>query len=120
VQAPKASREERRAWSREEVRRFLAVAPESHYGPVWLLMATTGMRRGEVLGLRWKDVNLDGGVLVVQQAIVAIDGRMTVAPPKGGQAPPDPPLCRGGGRIVGAPADAGRAPRRTRHRMGRQ
>ena len=85
VQAPKTSREERRAWSREEVRRFLAVARESHYGPVWLLMATTGMRRGEVLGLRWKDVNLDGGVLVVQQAIVAIDGRMTVAPPKRGK-----------------------------------
>jgi integrase len=61
------------------------VARESHYGPVWLLMATTGMRRGEVLGLRWKDVDLDGGVLVVQQAIVAIDGRMTVAAPKRGK-----------------------------------
>lgn len=85
VQPPKLPQAERGVWSREELRRFLAVACASHYGPLWLLMATTGMRRGEVLGLRWKDVNLDEGVLVVQQAMVAIDGHMAVAPPKRGK-----------------------------------
>lgn len=38
------------------------------YVPV-LLAATTGMRRGEVLGLRWKDVDLDAGALTVNQSL---------------------------------------------------
>lgn len=85
VQPPRAIRVERSAWTREQTRRFLAVAKESHYGPIWLLMATTGMRRGEVLGLRWASVDLDAGMIDIRQTLVAVDGRMKEAGPKGGK-----------------------------------
>lgn len=85
VQPPKALLVERNAWTREQTRRFLAVARDSHYGPIWLLMATTGMRRGEVLGLRWASVDLDAGVVDIRRALVAINGRMKETGPKGGK-----------------------------------
>jgi integrase len=97
VQAPKTSREERRAWSREEVRRFLAVARESHYGPVWLLMATTGMRRGEVLGLRWQDIDLHAGTFSIRQQLQRVGGSLRTGPVKtraGNRDLPIPGLAR--------------------------
>ncbi|HEX2029700.1 MAG TPA: site-specific integrase, partial [Nitriliruptorales bacterium] len=42
----------------------------------------TGMRRGEVLGMRWIDVNLEAGRLAVRQAYVSIDGRAQFSEPK--------------------------------------
>jgi integrase len=50
--------------------------------PLLRLAATTGMRRGEVLGLRWRDVDLQRGVLqVVQQRVRGADA-LTYGPPK--------------------------------------
>jgi integrase len=42
----------------------------------------TGMRRGEILGLRWEDVDLDAGVLRVSGALQRIDGELRRAAPK--------------------------------------
>ena len=50
-------------------RRFLSVLEGEHYGTALLLYLTTGMRRGEVLALRWSDVDLAGGCLHVRQAL---------------------------------------------------
>lgn len=50
-----------------------AQAEPSQYYPVFYLMLALGLRRGEVLGVRWKDVVLDEGVLRVRQSL-AIDG----------------------------------------------
>lgn len=50
-------------WKAQELGQFLeGIANDRHAGGWWLL-ATTGMRRGEVLGLRWKDIDLDAGRL---------------------------------------------------------
>ena len=51
------------------------------YMPV-LLAASTGMRRGEVLGLRWHDVDLSRGTLEVTQAVEMVCGKLNVKPPK--------------------------------------
>lgn len=40
------------------------------------------MRRGEVCGLRWADVDLDGGVLAVVQTITTVNGAAVVSTPK--------------------------------------
>jgi integrase len=56
-------RKEQQTWTEEQARQFLAVAPQSTYGPLWAVMLATGMRRGEVLGLRWQDVDWENGVL---------------------------------------------------------
>ncbi len=50
--------------------------------PCWLLLATTGMRRGEVLGLRWEDIDLDAGRLAVKQARVSLGNDIVVNEPK--------------------------------------
>src|SRR5690606_25669282 len=43
-----------------------------------LVAAATGMRRGEVLGLRWRDLDLDAGVAYVRQTVVQADGRPVI------------------------------------------
>ena len=49
---------------------------------LWLLAGTTGMRRGELLGLQWDDLDLDGGYARVRQTVVLVDNKPTVSEPK--------------------------------------
>jgi integrase len=51
----------------EELRSFLDAVREHPRGALYLLAATLGLRRGELLGLRWSDVDLDAGTLAVRQ-----------------------------------------------------
>ena len=53
----------RKPWSVDELRTFLARAAEDRLAALWTLYVTTGMRRGEALGLRWADVDLDAGTV---------------------------------------------------------
>jgi integrase len=67
------------AWDAATLRAFL---DESRAGGgrvhgLWVLLATTGMRRGEALGLRWRDVDLDAGRAKVMQTITQIRGDAT-------------------------------------------
>jgi integrase len=48
----------------------------------FVLLATTGMRRGEALGLRWSDVDLDAGRLSIVQTITTVRDKMVITPPK--------------------------------------
>ena len=48
----------------------------------YVLLATTGMRRGEVLGLRWSDVDVDAGNLSVEQTLTAPNRQLILGPPK--------------------------------------
>ncbi len=54
-------------WSREELAAFLAGTTGEPEFAFYRLAAATGMRRGELLGLRWGDADLDGGRLQVRQ-----------------------------------------------------
>jgi len=72
---PRYRTPEMATWSVEEAARFLDTARRlSHYGPIWTLSLTTGLRKGELLGLRWVDVDLDVAVLRVRQAITRYKG----------------------------------------------
>ena len=48
-----------RTWLADELNRFLEFTKGDRYEPAWVFLATTGMRRGEALGLRLTDLNLD-------------------------------------------------------------
>jgi integrase len=65
-------RAEMRTWDAPELQSFLTLASKHRLYPAWFLAAHTGMRRGEVLGLRWRDVDLDADRLSVSQALVSV------------------------------------------------
>jgi integrase len=56
-------------WTLDELKRFLDASSSDSDAPIWWVMAFTGIRRGEVPGLCWSDVDLDAGVLHVRRAI---------------------------------------------------
>lgn len=65
-----------------ELGRFLDEAARHHLGPLFELMALTGLRRGEAVGLRWQDVDLGRAVLTVRQQVVRQRGQLLTGPPK--------------------------------------
>ena len=52
---------EMKVWDAPTLTRFLDLVHEDRHQPAWLFLATTGCRRGEALGVRWNDVDLDTG-----------------------------------------------------------
>ncbi len=75
-----------RAWTPEQVGAFLAEAGGDRWAAMWRLAATTGLRRGELAGLRWEDLDLDGGELVVAENRVVVNHRVHTGTPKGNRA----------------------------------
>jgi integrase len=78
VESPKAQRSEVRALTEAETARLLSAAEGSRLHAPLALAVSTGMRRGELLGLRWRDVDLEGSALSVAQALE--ETRAGVAP----------------------------------------
>lgn len=66
AKTPAPKKVEARALSQAQVQALLAVARETHYGPLVRLLLSTGMRVGEACGLRWSDVDLAAGVIRVR------------------------------------------------------
>jgi integrase len=73
-------------WAADDVRRFLEHAADHRLHALWVLAATTGMRRGELCGLTWQDVSLDHGNVAVRRARVPIAGRVSEGTPKSDRA----------------------------------
>ncbi len=71
-------------WDAATLRSFLESSRESddQLHVLWVLLATTGMRRGEALGVRWSDVDLDAGRLRVVQTITQVRSKVSVGEPK--------------------------------------
>jgi integrase len=72
------------SWDAATLHEFLSASHESGFRlhPLWVLLATTGMRRGEALGLRWSDVDLDAGRLRVVQTIIQVRSKVRIGEPK--------------------------------------
>lgn len=75
-----------RFWEPHELRTFLEGIEDHRLEAAWHLSAMTGMRRGEILGLRWKDLDLGTGRLSVRQALVSIGYDVVASSPKSHQA----------------------------------
>jgi integrase len=82
ARGPAAQRPELTTWSSDELKAFLAVAAESRLGYAFTVLATTGMRRGEALGLRWRDVDFDAMQIAVVQTLSVVDGDVLIGKPK--------------------------------------
>jgi integrase len=79
---PKGKLAPMRVWTPEQLRAFLAHVRDDRLHAAWLLLATTGMRRGELAGLRWVDVDLQAGRLSVLQPRIVVDHKVRVSEPK--------------------------------------
>ena len=66
VDVPRVARREQRALDQAELARFLGAAREDRLYALYLVAVAAGLRMGEVLGLRWDDVDFDRGVLHVR------------------------------------------------------
>lgn len=71
-----------RTWSAAQLKRFLDHVRAERLYSAWLAHATTGMRRGEVLGLRWVDLDLSAGRLGVRKTLIMVGSKMQVSDPK--------------------------------------
>lgn len=81
AEAPKVPRKEMAVWNLEETTRFLKQTESSKLYLVFLIALTTGMRQSEILGLRWKDIDFDEGVLNVRQTL-SHDGKHLITETK--------------------------------------
>lgn len=74
VQPPRAARRELTTIGAADVSRLLSAADDTPIGSLARMAVMTGMRRGELLGLRWRDLDLDAGMAHVQQTAQRISG----------------------------------------------
>ena len=70
------------AWAPEQVAAFLAATASDRLAPLWRLQSMTGLRRSEIVGLWWPDVDLEAGTLTVRRAVVLVDGKPHIKAPK--------------------------------------
>ena len=62
----------------DEIRSFLKSTRDDRLHAMFVVMALLGLRRSEVLGLRWEDVDLEAGTLQVRRGLHRIEGRLQV------------------------------------------
>lgn len=78
VNPPRIKRSPARSLTHDDARTLLDYAAEDRIGPLLVVALNTGLRQGELLGLRWPDVDLDAGTLLVRnqaQKVKGADGR---------------------------------------------
>jgi integrase len=78
IKAPKAKRHEFDTWTESEVVQFLKAAQASPHFAMFNLALATGLRRSELLGLVWGDVDLLGAQLHVNRSLHSLKGGKTV------------------------------------------
>lgn len=82
IAAPKVPRSERGALTLEQYRALSALTPETPHGLMLQVLVDTGLRIGELLGLRWRDYDADRGELTVAQQRQRFTGRTVFSAPK--------------------------------------
>lgn len=80
--APTQARTEQSTWTADQLRTFLDAAADTRWLVPFMLLATTGMRRSEVAGLRWAAVDLKRESLIVREALTSTAGHLEFGPPK--------------------------------------
>ncbi|SMO54268.1 site-specific integrase [Melghirimyces algeriensis] len=82
IKLPRVTRREINIWSMEEATRFLSLVKDRSTFIAYALAIYTGMRKGEILALRWQDCDLDKGQISVRQTLYHTKGGLIFQEPK--------------------------------------
>lgn len=82
VRPPSAPRTERQPLGVEEIRALFKSTRDDRLHAMFVTLALLGLRRSEVLGLRWEDVDLAGGTMQIRRGLHRVDGSLRVMPTK--------------------------------------
>lgn len=82
VKRPGIARQEAKHLPADAVQQVLTTAASSRYHPALVLIAATGLRKGEALGLSWQRVDLESGTLTVLATLGRIGNRLVISEPK--------------------------------------
>ncbi len=93
---PRVRRPEIHPITAEQARAFLAAVADDRLATLYTLALATGLRQGELLGLRWADADMDAATLTVQRTLQRYGGAFHLDEPKterSRRTVPLPPLC---------------------------
>jgi len=79
---PRVEHKEMQTISAEQLQSFLEEAKRSGVYEMYYIELSTGLRRGELLGLKWEDVDMKQGIIRVRRQVSRIDGKIVEAPLK--------------------------------------
>jgi len=82
VELARMQRSRRTTWNERDAATFLSAIVQDPLHPLYRMLLITGLRRGEALGLRWCDLEVQSSVLHVRQQVVAVGADLLIGPPK--------------------------------------
>jgi integrase len=82
VKMPGPSYDVNRGLTLDQARKLLVTAADDRLHALYVLALVLGLRRGELLGLRWDDVDLDAGTLRVRHNLQRVGGELRLVAPK--------------------------------------
>jgi integrase len=93
VDAPRVPRHEISPLTPDEAKQLFEGATDDRYRGLWITAIGTGMRQGELLALRWADVDLDANRLHVRHTLARVNGKLELLEPKTNRTVPLAFLC---------------------------
>jgi integrase len=82
IDGPTIESKQMRQWTPAQAKSFLGLLTEERYRVLFVVTLTTGLRRGEAIGLRWEDVDFEQRWLHVRQNITDVNGHLNKGKPK--------------------------------------
>ncbi len=82
VELPKVEKQEMQTIPAEQLQAFLTEAKASGVYEMYYIELSTGLRRGELLGLKWSDIDWNNAVITVRRQVARVNGEITEAPLK--------------------------------------
>ncbi len=78
VDVPRSEQKEKNLWTIEQINYFLENIKDHRFYPIFLLYFSYGMRRGEALGLRWRDIDFENKTIHIRQQVTQINSRIEI------------------------------------------
>jgi integrase len=82
VQTPRIRRQDMMTLTAEQAKALLSTAVGNRFEALYVLALMTGLRQGELFGLKWHDIDFDAGLLSVQRTLNVLAGKLVFAEPK--------------------------------------